>query len=121
MFFKVSEEKFIYSKKPEDPAGYTNKLNQAYSKYAMVYDIAVKFFPLWKTWIKKVIPHIEGRRVLEASFGTGYLLMQYAELYETYGIDYNSRMVQIARRNLSRKNISATLQQANVEDLPFPE
>ena len=121
MFFKVSEEKIIYSKKPEDSAGYTNKLDQAYSKYAKAYDIAIKILPLWKTWIKKVVPHIEGRRVLEASFGTGYLLLHYAENYETYGIDYNSKMVKIAQKNLSRRNIRATLQQANVEDLPFPD
>ena len=30
-------------------------------------------------------------------------------------------MVKIAQNNLSRRNIRATLQQANVEDLPFPD
>ena len=83
MIFKVPEEKIIYSKEPEGSIEYTNKLDNAYSKYARVYDLALKLLPFWKTWIKVVIPYIKGPRVLEASFGTGYLLMQYANKYET--------------------------------------
>ena len=121
MLFKVPEEKIVYSKEPENSIAYTKKLDKEYSKYAKVYDVAVKLLPVWKTWIKTVIPYIEGDRVLEASFGTGYLLMQYANDYQTYGIDFNNDMVEIARKNLSRKGVKATLQWANVEELPFPE
>lgn len=121
MIFKVPVEKVVHSKEPENAIEYTKKLDQEYSKYAKTYDVAVKLLPFWKTWIKKVIPHIEGSRVLEASFGTGYLLMQYANQYETYGIDFNNDMVEIAKENLSRKGIKATLQWANVEELPFPD
>jgi ubiquinone/menaquinone biosynthesis C-methylase UbiE len=121
MLFKVPEEKIVYSKEPVNSLEYTNKLDKEYSKYAKVYDAAVKLLPVWKTWIKTVIPYIEGKRVLEASFGTGYLLMHYANNYETYGIDFNNNMVEIANKNLSRKGFKATLQQANVEELPFPE
>ncbi len=121
MLFNVPEEKIVYSKEPEDSIAYTKELDKGYSKYAKVYDLAVKLLPVWKTWIKTVIPHIEGNRVLEASFGTGYLLMQYANNYETYGIDFNNDMVEVAQRNLSQKGIKATLRRANVEKLPFPE
>ncbi len=121
MLFKVSEEKIIYSKEPEDSIGYTKELDEGYSKYAKVYDLAVKLLPVWKTWIKRVIPYIENGRVLEASFGTGYLLMQYARNYETYGIDFNKDMVEVAQKNLARKGVKATLQCANVEELPFPD
>jgi ubiquinone/menaquinone biosynthesis C-methylase UbiE len=121
MLLTVPEEKIVYSKEPEDSIGYTKELDKEYSKYARAYDIAVKCLPVWKTWIKTSIRHIEGSRVLEASFGTGFLLMQYAGKYETYGIDFNDKMVEIAKANLSRKGIGATLQQANVENLPFPE
>ena len=121
MLLKVPEKKIVYSKEPENSIAYTKKLDKEYSTYAKVYDVAVKVLPVWKTWIKTVIPHIEGNRVLEASFGTGYLLMQYANDYETYGIDFNNNMVEVTQRNLSRKGVKASLQWANVEALPFPE
>ena len=121
MIFKVPEKKIIYSKEPENSIEYTNKLDKGYSKYAKVYDLAVKLLPFWKTWINVVIPYIQGPRVLEASFGTGYLLMQYAKNYETYGIDFNKNMIEMAKKNLSRKGIKARLQWANVEKLPFSD
>ena len=121
MLFKISEEKIVYSKEPQGSIEYTEKLDKEYSKYAKAYDIAVKLLPVWKTWIKAVIPYIEGNRVLEASFGTGYLLLQYADNYETYGIDFNNNMIEIAKKNLTRKGVQASLQWANVEKLPFPD
>lgn len=68
-----------------------------------------------------MLPFIEGKRVLECSFGTGYLLMQYADKFETQGIDYNKAMIELAGRNLRKKGMSAKLQWANVEDLPFED
>jgi len=121
MFLRVPEEKIIYSKEPDDPSEYTNRLNNDYTKFARTYDIAVKALPFWKTWLKKVIPYIEGERILEVSFGTGYLLRLYAEGFETYGIDYNDKMVEIAQSNLREKGIQANLQQGNVESLPFED
>ncbi len=121
MLLKVPEEKIVYSKEPENSEDYTKKLDQEYSKYSKIYNIAVKIFPVWKTWIKAVIPYIEGNRVLEASFGTGYLMMQYANNHETYGIDFNKEMIEIGKKNLSRKSIKANLQWANVEKLPFSD
>ena len=121
MLFKVPEEKIVYSNEPENSIEYTEKLDKEYSKYVKVYDLAVKLLPVWKTWIKTVIPYIEGDRVLEASFGTGYLLLQYANNYETYGIDFNDKMIIMVKKNLFRKGVKASLQWANVEKLPFPD
>ncbi len=121
MCIKIPKSKIIYLSEPEDAYEYTNRLDHAYTKYAKTYDVAVKLFPVWKTWLKKVLPHIEGKRVLEVSFGTGYLLLQYASQYESYGIDYNARMVGIAKNNLSKNNMHADLQKGNVEKLPFPD
>ncbi len=119
--FQVHKRKILFSKEPDNSIEYTNKLDREYSKYAKLYDFSVKFLPIWKTWIKSAIPHIKGERVLEASFGTGYLLAQYAQGYETYGIDFNTKMIEIAKANLANKNIKANLQWANVENLPFPD
>lgn len=121
MLFQVPEEKIVYSREPENSIEYTKELDREYSKYAKAYDLAVKLLPLWKTWIKAVIPYIEGSRVLEASFGTGYLLLQYANNYETPGIDFNDKMIEMAKKNLSRNGVKASLQWANVEKLPFPD
>jgi ubiquinone/menaquinone biosynthesis C-methylase UbiE len=121
VIFRVPEGKIVYSREPENSIEYTKRLDTQYSKYAKIYDVSVKLLPVWKTWIKAVIPHIEGHRVLEASFGTGYLLTQYANNHETYGIDFNNNMIEIAKKNLFRKGIKANLQWANVDKLPFPD
>ncbi len=108
-----------YSDEPEDKQAFTASWNAIYSRTARAYDLAVKCLPVWKTWLRQAIPHIEGPRVLEVSFGTGYLLMQYAGKFETYGIDYNRTMVQTARKNLTRMGITAQLQRGNVLALPY--
>jgi ubiquinone/menaquinone biosynthesis C-methylase UbiE len=59
--------------------------------------------------------------VLEVSFGTGWLLMQYAERFETHGIDLNEAMLRMALRNLERAGVAAQLRTANVEALPYPD
>jgi ubiquinone/menaquinone biosynthesis C-methylase UbiE len=98
---------------------FTDKNNILYSKFAKAYDIIIKFFPIWKNWITQAIPYIEGQRVLEVSFGTGLLLTKYAGKYDTYGIDYNSKMVEISKKNLRDKGLYANLIQGNVESLPY--
>ena len=121
MLPKVAEQKIIYSIEPSNSDEYTRDLDRQYSKYAHAYDIAVKRLPVWKSWIKSVIPLIEGKRVLEVSFGTGYLLTQFAGRFDTCGIDFNPDMVMTAKKNLSVKGIDAELQQANASALPFPD
>jgi len=100
-------------------ADFTEKNNAIYSKVAIAYDFLIKFFPIWKNWITQAVPHIQGQRVLEVSFGTGLLLTRYAGQFETYGVDYNSKMVEVASKNLEKKNLTAKLTQGNVESLPY--
>jgi len=108
-----------YSTEPDDSLGFTKKHDRYYTVFAGVYDAAVRRLPVWKTWLRRALPHIEGPRVLEVSFGTGYLLSQYASRVEAHGVDYNRRMVDIARRNLRDENGTAALIQATVERLPY--
>ncbi|MBS1513150.1 MAG: class I SAM-dependent methyltransferase [Bacteroidetes bacterium] len=97
-------------------------MDKKYSKLAKYYDLLlIRFFPVWKKWLKQVLPFIEGQKVLEISFGTGYLMTQYAARFNVYGIDYNDKMIEITRRKLRKKGLSATILKGNVENLPFED
>lgn len=110
----------IYSQDPQNAEKYRQRFDRFYTAAAGVYDFLVKVgLPFWKRWLDHALPYIRGRRVLEVSFGTGYLLTKITFKYETYGIDYNLRMVQTAWRNLESKNLVAGLSQADVVRLPF--
>jgi len=84
-----------------------------------MYDLLVKYPPVWKNWLRQVTPYIQGTRVLEISFGTGYLLTQYANRFQTFGIDYNRTMAETANKNLLQGGYQAELQQADVNFLPY--
>lgn len=109
----------VYSEEPMDKAGYTAAFDRSYSRFARLYDAAVKVLPIWRRWLAHAMPHIHGPRVLEVSFGTGFLLTQYAANHEVHGIDLNQKMVDLAKGNLRRQGLQAMLQQANVEAIPY--
>lgn len=109
------------SAEPSNSARFTQEWDRSYTALARPYDLAVRWLPVWKTWLRRALPHIEGPRVLEVSFGTGYLLSQYAGNFETFGVDYNRTMVGIAQKNLLGARRQAELIQGNVEDLPYPD
>ena len=119
---KVKQEKIKYTDLSKIPSNYTDKMNKEYNWMAKGYDAFMTIFPLWKKWIKKIIPHIKGNKILEVSFGSGYLMTQYASHnYEIYGIDYNEKMLEITANKMKKINIEAQLTQGNVEKLPFPD
>ena len=111
---------FKYSIEPENRGQHTEQYDRFYTRFAPLYDWLVKSLPIWRNWIGAAIPRIQGKRVLEVSFGTGYLLTQYADRFETYGIDLNQHLAQIARGNLQKHDLTACLQIARVEALPYP-
>ena len=96
------------------PLIFHGTLDEFYTRTARFYDLGVKLLPVWKTWLKQALPYIQGQRVLEVSFGTGYLLMQYANKFETHGVDINGRMMAVAKRNLENNGTRAVLRQGNV-------
>ena len=119
---KVKPEKIKYTDISLIQPNYTDKMNEEYSWMAKGYDAFMTIFPIWKKWIKQVIPHIKGMKILEVSFGTGYLMTNYASNnYEIHGVDYNDKMLEITENKIKKLNITAKLSQGNVEKLPFPD
>jgi ubiquinone/menaquinone biosynthesis C-methylase UbiE len=110
-----------YSQEPIDAQQFTAQFDAFYSRFASAYDWLVKIFPLWRSWLDNVLPNIQGHRILEASFGTGYLLTKYAGQFESFAIDLNLDLARIAHSNLQQHKLAAHLQVANVEFLPYTE
>ena len=109
----------LYSDEPRDARAFQEGSDRVYTRIARAYDIGIRVLPIWKTWLNQVLPHITGRRVLEVSFGTGYLMTGYAGQFEVHGIDLNARMVSVALKNLRQAGLAANLRQGTVEDLPY--
>ena len=113
--------KLDYVSEPKDKEKFTEGFNKFYTSFARVYDLVVKIFPFWKHWLKATLPYIQGPRVLEVSFGTGYLLMQYAAEFETYGLDYNEKFVAMLQGILENKGLAADIRQGDVQALPYDD
>ncbi len=119
--FKVDERKITYNGIAPDRDKYTNDMDKSYDIMSKMYNVFMFIFPLWKRWISSVLPHIEGSKILEVSFGPGYLLGKCAGNYDCYGIDFNKNMLKMADERLKKKNLTAELQLANVESLPYED
>lgn len=117
----LMNKKIRYVSELEEKEQFTEQFDRYYSTFARVYDGAVKIMPFWKRWLNATLPHMDGPRVLEVSFGTGYLLMQYAWENESYGIEYNERFVKMVQGKLKQAGLSADIRQGNVEEMPFQD
>ena len=115
---KGPDKYLSYSTAPVNPKAYTDRMNTMYSKVAKAYDGFMVVFPLWKTWLRTVLPYVKGKRVLEVSFGPGYLLTQYPKNIRVYGLDYNRYMVYRAKVKVRNANRKAKLVEGNVEAMP---
>jgi ubiquinone/menaquinone biosynthesis C-methylase UbiE len=115
------KDEVTYASEPEDKRRFIEDFNKFYTTFARAYDVVTRVLPFWKRWLKTTIPHIQGPRVLEVSFGTGYLLTQYAAHFETYGIDYNEKFVEMLEKKLIKKGISAVIRQGDVQALPYED
>lgn len=119
--FKVKEEKIVYSILPEDGDKFNEKMSRFYDIMAFLYDGLMVLFPFWKKWIASVIPYIKGQKVLEVSFGPGYLLKKCARNYDVWGVDYNQHMVNKTRKRLKGMVSPDKIIQGYVERLPYTD
>ena len=121
MCLQVKPEKITYNKAPVNHQAYTDEMNKIYTHWIKSYDKFIAVFPLWKKWLRTVLPYAKGDNLLEVSFGTGFLLTQYPADICLYGIDYNLDMVELAQKKLLNINRKAKLIQGNVEQLPYSD
>lgn len=104
---------------PDDKEAFTARFDRVYGRTARLFDLTVKLLPTWRRWLDGALPHLHGPRVLEVSFGTGYLMTRYASRCEAHGLELNGPLIEAARRNLQRTGGRARLVRGNVEALPY--
>lgn len=118
---KVPAAWMKYTDEPTDPMAYTKKMDKIYTRFASLYDGFMVAFPLWKKWLRSVSPYVQGKKILEVSFGPGYLLGELPEDLEIHGLDFNERMVNRARVKLAKTGKDVKLLQGNVDNMPYPD
>ena len=121
MMFKISKEKIKYSPNPSDGQAYTDKMDRIYTRYAKAYDGFIALFPVWKRWLKSVLPYVKGNRVIDVSFGPAYLLSVLPQSKQLYGLDYNQTMVERAKAKMEKRGRNVGIRQGNVESMPYPD
>ena len=98
-----------------------NAFDQLAAKFTGLYDLGIALHPLWGPRLRKTLEHILGPRVLEVSFGTGYLMSLYAGRFEVTGLDYNPRMISATQKRLDRRGLQAKLVRGDAHAMPFAD
>ena len=121
--FTVDETRISYTDVSGLPPDYTDTMDKQYDWMSRLYGLFMTVVPAWKRWLKAVIPLIQGEKILEVSFGNGYLMKQYGsqDNYDITGLEYNQNMIDVTRRRLDSSGIRAELVRGNVEQLPFED
>jgi hypothetical protein len=47
-----------YSAEPQDKRAFSQRFDRRFSRFARVYELAVKHLPLWRKWLQNALPHI---------------------------------------------------------------
>ena len=102
-----------------DPQAYTAKWDRWYTRGASLYSLLVTLVPIWRRWIGQAVPHADGSNVLEVSFGTGHLFQLYQTDSQIFGVEYNRKMLGIAKRKVNQASARISLQQGDVHRLPY--
>ena len=98
---------------------HTETFDRFYTRCAHLYDFAVNISPLWRRWIGQAVPHAHGPTILEISFGPGLLFERYAPGSRIFGLEYNWKMLGLAKRKTGRANLPIALQRGDVYALPY--
>ena len=95
-----------------------------YHPLAFTYDLvaATVSFGRWNGWVREVLPHARGTRVLEMGHGPGHLQRSLLDLgLAPVGLDESAQMGRLAKARL-RKNGYAKIKLVHgvTQSLPFP-
>ncbi len=110
----------LSEKKPE-------QIKEMFSNISPRYDLANTFlsFGLYKIWYKLLIKRImlsNGLKILDCATGTGnipILLAQSGLNLCICGVDFSDKMLEVARKRISKRNLSVGLLHADILELPF--
>jgi ubiquinone/menaquinone biosynthesis C-methylase UbiE len=94
-----------------------------YHSFAWTYDAVAWIVSLgrWTTWIRSVIPFIQGTKVLEVGHGPGHLQVELARKgILSFGLDESRQMGRQAFHRI-KKVIQPKLTRGSAENLPFPD
>jgi ubiquinone/menaquinone biosynthesis C-methylase UbiE len=96
--------------------------DKLWARSAKFYDICMSVLPGWGARLQKAVPYIHGDRVLEVSFGTGYLMSKYGkQCGEVVGVDVSEDMLRQARERCAARGVTAQLMIGDAQALPFPD
>lgn len=95
-----------------------------YHPLAFTYDLvaAAVSFGRWNDWVREVLPHIHGTRVLEVGHGPGHLQRSLLDLgLAPVGLDESAQMGRLAKARLLKSGYAKiNLARGVTQSLPFP-
>lgn len=95
-----------------------------YHPLAFTYDLvaATVSFGRWNGWVREVLPHARGTRVLEMGHGPGHLQRSLLDLgLAPVGLDESAQMGRLAKARLFKSGYTKTeLVRGLTQSLPFP-
>ncbi|MGP8320263.1 MAG: class I SAM-dependent methyltransferase [Methanosarcinaceae archaeon] len=99
---------------------YWDKRCQTYDKGG--YKSQNKAQHFWKSILKNAVRTDENLRVLDVGTGTGFLALLFAEMKHTVvGIDISRGMLEKARQNADKLNLTVDFMHGDAENLPFED
>ena len=95
-----------------------------YHPLAFTYDLvaATVYFGRWNDWVREVLPHVRGTRMLEMGHGPGHLQRSLLDLgLAPVGLDESAQMGRLAKARLCRNGYAKIkLVRGVTQSLPFP-